>query len=79
MTSTDTLDACDRLISLCERALALEDTDRRKSGDTICEPLVAFVLAQLRIRVRPTLSLDWPDQDVVHIALMGGTNSGKST
>ena len=79
MTSTDTLSACDRLISICERALALEDTDRGKSGDTIREPLVAFVLAQLRMRVRPALSPDWPDQDVVHIALMGGTNSGKST
>ena len=79
MTNTDTLDACDRLISICEQALALEDTDRRATSDTIREPLVALVLAQLRMRVRPALSPDWPDQDVVHIALMGGTNSGKST
>ena len=79
MNDIEVQTACQRLIHICERALALEAKHQRSAGDTIREPLVAFVLALLRMRIQPALSPDWVAHDPLHIALLGGTNSGKST
>ena len=79
MNDTDAQAACQRLIHTCERALALDAKNHASTGDTIREPLVAFVLALLRMRIQPALAPDWILHDPIHIALMGGTNSGKST
>lgn len=79
MSDTDAQTACQRLIHTCERALVLEAKHQVGIGDTVREPLVAFVLALLRMRIQPALVPDWIAHDPLHIALLGGTNSGKST
>jgi hypothetical protein len=79
VNSNTILAACDRLIVTCEHALSLDENNRAGSGDTIREPLIPYVLAQLRMRIRPALTPAWLTHDPVHIALLGGTNSGKST
>jgi hypothetical protein len=43
------------------------------------EPLIRFALALMRQRVAPALQEGWPENDPVHIAMLGATNSGKST
>ena len=75
----DPLAACDRLITLLERALRLESAHTGAREDTIQEPMTRYVMAQLRMRIRPALMPGWPAHDPVHVALFGGTNSGKST
>jgi hypothetical protein len=75
----DSLVACDRLIALFDRALRLESVHAGAAGDTIQAPMTRYVLAQLRMRIRPALVPGWPAHDPVHVALFGGTNSGKST
>ncbi|HEX9871555.1 MAG TPA: hypothetical protein VGC99_23730 [Candidatus Tectomicrobia bacterium] len=75
----DPLAACDRLITLIERALRLEPVHAGVRDDTIREPMTHFIAAQLRMRIRPALISGWPAHDPVHVALFGGTNSGKST
>jgi hypothetical protein len=75
----DPLAACDRLITLLERLLRLEPTRAGARDDTILEPMTHYLAAQLRMRIRPALVPGWPAYDPVHVALFGGTNSGKST
>jgi hypothetical protein len=75
----DPLAACDRLITLLERALRLELIHAGVRDDTIREPMIHYLAAQLRMRIRPALVPGWPAHDPVHVALFGGTNSGKST
>ena len=41
--------------------------------------MTRYLVAQLRMRIRPALVPRWPAHDPVHVALFGGTNSGKST
>jgi len=74
------LEACDRLIEVVERALAAEASraaDPR--DDRQREPLHRFALGLLRMRLRPALEAGWLDADPLHVSLFGGTNSGKST
>ncbi len=73
------LAACDRLIALLERALRLEPIHAGARDDRIQAPMTHYIAAQLRMRVRPALVPGWPAYDPVHVALFGGTNSGKST
>jgi hypothetical protein len=73
------LAACDRLITLLERALRLETVHAGARNDMIEAPMTRYIAAQLRMRVRPALVPGWPAYDPVHVALFGGTNSGKST
>jgi hypothetical protein len=75
----DPLAACDRLITLLERAIGLEPVHASARDDTIQEPMARYLVAQLRMRIRPALGPGWPAHDPVHVALFGGTNSGKST
>ncbi len=75
----DSLAACDRLIALLERALKLEPVHAAAGDDTIQEPMTRYIVAQLRMRIRPALMPGWPVHDPVHVVLFGGTNSGKST
>ena len=75
----DPLAACDRLITLIERALRLEPAHAGVRDDTIQAPMTQYIVAQLRMRIRPALMPGWPAHDPVHVALFGGTNSGKST
>jgi hypothetical protein len=75
----DPLAACDRLIALLERALKLEAVHAGARDDTIQAPMTRYLVAQLRMRIRPALVPSWPAHDPVHVALFGGTNSGKST
>jgi 50S ribosome-binding GTPase len=71
--------ACDRLITVIERALRLEPAHAGVRDDTILAPMTQYIAAQLRMRIRPALTPGWPVHDPVHVALLGGTNSGKST
>jgi hypothetical protein len=71
--------ACDRLMTLFEYALAVDEQRRPEADDSIREPLIRYVIALLRMRVRPALRPGWLTADPVHIAFFGGTNSGKST
>lgn len=71
--------ACERLIVLFERALAVAEKRRTVAEDTIRVPLIPYAIAQMRMRVQPALTPGWPSGDPVHIVLVGGTNSGKST
>jgi hypothetical protein len=73
------LAACDRLITLLNRALRLESAHAGVWDDPILEPMTRYVVAQMRMRIRPALAPGWPAHDPVHVALFGGTNSGKST
>jgi hypothetical protein len=73
------LAACDRLITLLEHALRLESAHAGVRDDTIQAPMTRYIVAQLRMRIRPALVPGWPAHDPVHVALFGGTNSGKST
>ncbi|HSF31291.1 MAG TPA: hypothetical protein VLK82_12585 [Candidatus Tectomicrobia bacterium] len=73
------LAACDRLIATLERALRLEHRDAGARDDKLQEPIGPYVVAQLRMRVRPALVPGWLARDPVHLTLFGGTNSGKST
>ncbi|HMB08268.1 MAG TPA: GTPase domain-containing protein [Isosphaeraceae bacterium] len=77
----DPLTACDRLVALFDRARALGEERIRAAAidDTIRAPVVPFVIAQLRMRIGPALRPDWSACDPVHVALVGGTNTGKST
>lgn len=75
----DPLTACDRLITLLERALKLRVLPTSKRDDTIQQPMARYLLAQMRMRIRPALAPGWPAHDPVHVVLFGGTNSGKST
>jgi len=78
-TPHDIQTACARLMTMFESALALEEKRRLGPDGAIRVPLVSYMLAQMRMRVCPALSPNWLECDPVHIALLGGTNSGKST
>lgn len=71
--------ACDRLLGLIELAGGLEARDRSLVDDAVRLPVIPFAAAQLRMRIRPAFVAGWPGFDPVHVALFGGTNSGKST
>jgi hypothetical protein len=75
----DPLAACDRLITMIERALTLGPAHAGVRDDTILAPIAQYIAAQLRMRIRPGLMRGWPAHDPVHVALFGGANSGKST
>lgn len=79
VSPNDASAACQRLIVLFERALAVEEKRRIVAEDTMRVPLIPYAIAQMRMRVQPALTPGWPSGDPVHIALVGGTNSGKST
>ena len=51
----------------------------RLPDDSIRAPILWYSLAQLRMRVRPALERAAIGVDPVHVALFGGTNTGKST
>ena len=76
-------EACQRLEGLFERARELEERrEGRAPADHLPEPLIAFALALLRMRVRPAraaLEPGWLERDPLHAAVLGGTNTGKST
>lgn len=79
MWATDPVAASERLIALFERTLPLEKRGRSAADDSIEAPVLAYAIAQLRMRVRPALEPGWIGGDPVHVALFGGTNTGKST
>jgi hypothetical protein len=82
MSSTsphDAAAACDRVAAMVERSLAMEGRGRPVHDDAIRVPLVRYALALLRMRIRPALEPGWMTADPVHVAMFGGTNSGKST
>ncbi|HEX8916245.1 MAG TPA: hypothetical protein VF796_28100, partial [Humisphaera sp.] len=78
-TAAGALDACRRLSAALDTAARLEFKRRPDHDDSIHVPLVKFVESQVRMRLMPALSADWPARDPVHVVLFGGTNSGKST
>jgi hypothetical protein len=71
--------ACDRLIATLEQALRDEHREAGAREDKLQEPIGPYVIAQLRMRIRPALLPGWLARDPVHLTLFGGTNSGKST
>ncbi len=71
--------ACDRLAMILERSLAMEGRSRPPGDDAIRVPLARYALGIVRMRVRPALEPGWASVDPVHVAMFGGTNSGKST
>ncbi len=79
MSGNDSTAACDRLIQILERAQHLGKETQPESKDVIASPIVPFTVALLRMRVRPALTLGWLETDPVHLVLVGGTNTGKST
>lgn len=76
---SDAMTACDRVVATIERALAMEQKSHPEKDDAIRVPLVGYARAILRMRVRPALTPGWLNNDPVHVAMFGGTNSGKST
>ncbi len=79
MSTNDPVAACQRLVRLFERSKVLQERGRLSTDDSVRLPLAEFVLAQLRMRIAPALDPRWPEHDPVHLALFGGTNTGKST
>ncbi len=80
----DAIAACDRALSVLERARALDAerqaAEQSASGDDrVPEPLHPYALSLLRMRLRPARAPGWVERDPVHVSLFGGTNSGKST
>lgn len=71
--------ACERLAAILERSLAMEERSRPAGDDAIHVPLVRYALGVVRMRLRPALEPGWAAADPVHVAMFGGTNSGKST
>jgi len=79
MANPDVAAACDRLSDRFERASrGLAGGSGRPDG-RVPEPLHRLAAALLRMRVRPALEADWLVRDPVHVSLLGGTNTGKST
>jgi hypothetical protein len=79
MIQDDPLAACDRLAAMLGRAIALGERARPAADDAVRAPVLPYAIAQLRMRVRPALGPGWAAGDPVHVALFGGTNTGKST
>lgn len=77
--SEEAATACQRLMDLLETARKLEALEQSRFDDKVRLPITEFVAAQFRMRIQPALAPDWPQNDPVHLALCGGTNSGKST
>ena len=75
----DPLAACDRLTTLIERVLRIEPIRAGVRDDVIQEATTRYIMAQLRMRIRPALVPGWLAHDPIHVAVFGGTNSGKST
>jgi hypothetical protein len=75
----DPVAACDRLIAMLKRLLMSESAHAAAHDDSVQAPLTRYLMAQMRMRIRPAFVPDWPTHDPVHVALFGGTNSGKST
>jgi hypothetical protein len=64
----DPIAACDRLIALLERVLGIEPVYAVPGDDTVRVPLTRYLIAQLRMRIRPALAPGWPTHDPVHVA-----------
>ena len=75
--------ACDRLAAILERSRTLEAGGvALRAGDdaeVIRVPMIRYAEAITRMRIRPALEPGWAKIDPVHVAMFGGTNSGKST
>lgn len=79
MSGNDPIAACDRLVRIFERAQSLGIKSPAGSDDTIQAPIVPLTIALLKMKVRPALTSRWLESDPVHVVLVGGTNTGKST
>ncbi len=79
MAMTAAATACERLATILEQAMAMEDRSRATGDDAIRVPLVRYALGIVRMRLRPALEPGWVAADPAHVAMFGGTNSGKST
>ena len=55
------------------------EKERGEGFEAGAAPVVRFALALLEQRLIPVLTPPWPSGDPPHIAVFGGTNSGKST
>jgi hypothetical protein len=73
--------ACDRLLQLLEQSLEFEGRGAaaNEDADRVRLPLSQYALSLVRMRLRPALEHGWATTDPVHVAMFGGTNSGKST
>ncbi len=71
--------ACDRILARLEDAAELQRNNRSAYDDRVGEPVVAYALSLVRMRVRPSLEPGWWDCDPIHVSVLGTTNSGKST
>lgn len=73
--------ACDRLAKILESALVQESHSAATAikPDHVVVPITQFALGLVRMRIQPALEPSWLTQDPVHVAMFGGTNSGKST
>lgn len=79
MAETAAMAASERLATVLEQSLALQERSEPSVDDAIRLPLVRYALAIVRMRLRPALEAAWEQDDPVHVAMFGGTNSGKST
>lgn len=70
--------AADRLLALAAKACEFERR-QQTAGDLLRVPAARYALALLRQRIRPALDRTWVTVDPPHLAVFGGTNSGKST
>jgi hypothetical protein len=80
LANHEALAACDRLAQILERSAAMQgEAPAPKGDDAVRVPLVRYALGIVRGRLRPALQPGWAAADPVHVAMFGGTNSGKST
>ncbi len=70
----DPLAACDRLITMLERALRLE-AGHAGADDTIQAPMTRYIAGQLRMCIRPALVPSWPAHGPVHVVLFRWTEN----
>src|SRR5436190_485168 len=71
--------AAARAIRMFELAQRIEEREPASQDGHPEEPLIRFAIALMRQRVAPALQDGWLQNEPVHTAMLGATNSGKST
>lgn len=68
-----------RCLEALSQASALTHAEPREAQAGVRPLDNLFAVSQLRCRIGPALQPDWLARDSVHVAVLGGTNTGKST
>ncbi len=79
LRTSDLTSAWQRCVDALAQASELVASERRETAERARPLDNRFALSQLRCRLGPVLSGEWPEGDPFHVVVLGGTNTGKST